>query len=422
LIIARREMAENKEVEDQVEDETPVTTTTTTTGTKTNGDALPPDDEKPAETANSNGDEKKNGDGDTTNGSTTEEANGDAEEKKEEKKEEEGGDVKEEGEGKDEEEEESSDEEELPPGLLEKPLIVETKRERKSVDRNVDRELTKKEYLDYTRGSGVPLGDIPVIRINIDQSDTEDLHVLHRIMYRTPGKKMSTKRDLRNFCGFPFERDTKEFINIKSNLIDRLLRPALKWTLRFLCLEQGGEMEEMRDRLCTYLLKPHMIEEAPNQPKEKPKKKSKSKPKKKTSVNGEEGEVSDVSDASDDDSSSDNEDEEKTKKKKATPKQQKKKGGAVKISIGTKKPKSATKNKRKGSDDSSEDDEPLAKKSKSPPTNAELKKVVAAILKDADLETVTMKTVVRDVYARYSSFDLTARKEFIKDTVKELIS
>merc|ERR1711936_332745 len=219
--------------------------TTTTTDTKTNGDA-PPADEKPAENGNNNGDEKKNGDGEK-NGGTTEEADGDMEEKKEEKKEE-GGEKKEEGGGKDDDEdEESSEEEELPPGLLEKPLIVETKRQRKSVDRNVDRELTKKEYLEYTRGSGVALGDIPVIRINIDQSDTEDLHVLHRIMYRTPGKKMSTKRDLRNFCGFPFERDTKEFINIKNNLIDRLLRPALKWTLRFLCLEQTGEMEEMRE-------------------------------------------------------------------------------------------------------------------------------------------------------------------------------
>ena len=64
-----------------------------------------------------------------------------------------------------------------------------------------------------------------------------------------------------------------------------------------------------------------------------------------------------------------------------------------------KKKKETSPKKRKAEDDSmdDDDDEPLVKKTKSEPTDADLRKVVSAILKDADLEQVTMKTVVKQV-------------------------
>ncbi|XP_055313683.1 protein DEK isoform X1 [Sitodiplosis mosellana] len=73
----------------------------------------------------------------------------------------------------------------------------------------------------------------------------------------------------------------------------------------------------------------------------------------------------------------------------------------------------------------SEDDEPLSKKAKpspSPPTDDEIKKIVKEILDKANLEEITMKTVCRNVYSKYPDFDLSHKKEFIKTTVKSLIS
>ena len=77
----------------------------------------------------------------------------------------------------------------ISPGLLEKPLIVESKRERKVVNRHSDvsDSVVRRESLDYTQGKGVKLSEIPLILQRINKADTEDLHVLHRIMYRTKG-------------------------------------------------------------------------------------------------------------------------------------------------------------------------------------------------------------------------------------------
>ncbi|XP_010114832.1 PREDICTED: protein DEK, partial [Chlamydotis macqueenii] len=73
------------------------------------------------------------------------------------------------------------------------------------------------------------------------------------------------------------------------------------------------------------------------------------------------------------------------------------------------------------SEDSS-DDEPLIKKLKKPPTDEELKETVKNLLANANLEEVTMKQICKEVYEKYPSYDLSDRKDFIKGTVKELIS
>jgi len=76
--------------------------------------------------------------------------------------------------------------------------------------------------------------------------------------------------------------------------------------------------------------------------------------------------------------------------------------------------------KKSGGSDS--DDEPLIAKKKKAPTNAELKKVIKKILEGADLEECTMKTVLNQVYGKYPDFDLTERKDFMKLTIREMIS
>jgi len=325
----------------------------------------------------------------------------------------------------DNDEGESSGEEEL--GMLEKPIeILTSKRVRKSVDAYVEPiRQTKDEEFDYSKGPGLKLGDIPFIKNNIDKADTEDLTIIHRMMYRRVGQATKVKRNLREFCGWPFDEDSKEFKSIRSNIIDRMLVTAMKWTLKQFGLdhqkdaEGKDDMEANRTTLIEFMKKPRMIEKEIKRKSTGGEKKSKT-PKKKTPAkkNKSKENVSDVSDASDDSSE---EEEEKPKKKtpaKKTPKKSSK--TPVKIAL-TKKTGSAKKRKSTGDDD--DEDAPLKKKKgNKPPTDAELKKVVSAILKDADLETVTMKNVVKQVYDKYTAFDLSDRKDFIKTTVKNLIS
>ena len=78
--------------------------------------------------------------------------------------------------------------------------------------------------------------------------------------------------------------------------------------------------------------------------------------------------------------------------------------------------------KKESKSEDSSDDEPLIKKLKKPPTDEELKETVKKLLADANWEKVTMKQTCKEVYENYSAYDLTERKDFIKTTVKELIS
>ncbi|XP_062847357.1 protein DEK-like isoform X4 [Trichomycterus rosablanca] len=149
--------------------------------------------------------------------------------------------------------------------------------------------------------------------------------------------------------------------------------------------------------------------------------KSNSKKKSTPKKTSKKAEASDQS-ASDDDSA-DEVDSKKNKKKPAT---QMKVGGkpapkAKKADSSSNKRKN-TPSKSKIKSDSSDEDEPLIKMIKKPPTDEQLKTAVNDLLKDANLEEVTMKQICQQVYDLYPDFDLTNRKDFIKDTVKSIIS
>ena len=47
---------------------------------------------------------------------------------------------------------------------------------------------------------------------------------------------------------------------------------------------------------------------------------------------------------------------------------------------------------------------------------------IQGILDGADLDKITMKIVCRNIYDLYPDHDLTGKKDFIKNTVKKLIS
>lgn len=80
-----------------------------------------------------------------------------------------------------------------------------------------------------------------------------------------------------------------------------------------------------------------------------------------------------------------------------------------------------------GESEEEEDDEPLkkppkgtSKKEDDEPSDDEIKKLLKDILAEANLEEITMKTVCKKVYAHYPNHDLSARKDFIKQTVKSV--
>ncbi|XP_063217435.1 protein DEK isoform X2 [Bacillus rossius redtenbacheri] len=146
----------------------------------------------------------------------------------------------------------------------------------------------------------------------------------------------------------------------------------------------------------------------------------------------EEEEEEEEDDADKGDASGEESDEPKSKKKaksnaNVNSKKAVNKKSAPKKTANKKAEKKQTGKKRKEKDDKidgneSSEDEPLSKKSKNPPTDDEIKIYVKEILEGADLEEITMKTVCKQVYGHYPDFDLSHKKDFIKTTVKSLIS
>ncbi|XP_038137135.1 protein DEK [Cyprinodon tularosa] len=105
----------------------------------------------------------------------------------------------------------------------------------------------------------------------------------------------------------------------------------------------------------------------------------------------------------------------------AEEKPKKKKAAAAK----TKKADSSSSNRKNSTntaEDSSDDDEPLIKMIKKAPTDEQLKGTVEKLLKEANLEEMTMKQICQKVFDTYPEHDLSSRKDFIKQTVKTLIT
>ncbi|XP_029959098.1 protein DEK [Salarias fasciatus] len=73
-------------------------------------------------------------------------------------------------------------------------------------------------------------------------------------------------------------------------------------------------------------------------------------------------------------------------------------------------------------EDSSDEDEPLIKMIKKAPSDDQLKETLQNLLKEADLEEMTMKQICQRVFDLYPDHDLSSRKDFIKQTVRALLT
>jgi len=308
------------------------------------------------------------------------------------------------------------------------------KRERKKVDRIEVAAAPKEEKaFEPAKGQGEKLGDMPRVEYFLNRTRADELKPLYRLLFKQTGKLATIKKHIRLFNGFDFEKDSTEW-DARLSILYRFVLSAIKQMCDLLDVEKKGTKEEICDRLMEFCLKPVASGKKVPEPKRK-KSKGESK-KRKRSSSGKKGKKTKSKEtASDDDDDEEQEedaekseeeednkasDEEAESEEEVAPK--KKKAKVEKKEEPAPKKKKAKKVESDSSDNDS-DDEPLvaAPKKESPPTNTQIKKVIQKIMKGADLETVTMKTVCKQVYDTFPKFDITDRKDFIKSTVKDLI-
>ncbi|XP_053567245.1 protein DEK [Bombina bombina] len=355
-----------------------------------------------------------------------------------------------ESEGENEEEDDDEEEEEDEDEKKEKSLIVEGKREKKKVERlSLEITLIKKEQV-LTEGKGQKLYDIERIQYFIKKKKCEELRLLHRLLFNRVGTVNLVKKNIGQFNGFPFEEGTEQYKK-KEDMLKKFKKSDLKNICGVLDLEKSGVNSELISKIMTFLMEPKSTGKSlpktkTKSPKGGKKERSssgsarKSKNSKSNVIlsdeSSSEDEKKDKEESSGEDKESDEEEPPKkiARKEKSKPKSTPKSKKAAKAAK-VKKADSSTTNKKSPSNskkekavqsesesDNSSDDEPLIKKLKKPPTDDELRETVKKLLADANLEEVTMKQICKKVYESYPSYDLSARKEFIKATVKELIS
>ncbi|KAJ8291031.1 hypothetical protein GJAV_G00020600 [Gymnothorax javanicus] len=357
--------------------------------------------------------------------------------------------------------------------------IIEGKRQKKTVER-LDFSVAKpRERVKIEQGRGVKLGDIIRVAYFIGKMKAEDLKPLHKVIFDRPGAASSVKKNIRQFSGFPFEADSQMYMKKKERM-KKYTNPVLKNMCFVLDLERSGTNDAKIDRILAFLLDPKMSGK-PLPKKKKRTKEAKRKAQRKSgkgknaqedsnslamltdsssedNVNdeddddgqdgqGDEGPaeksrsapksreiISDDEDLSEDEVTDKDSDEEfkqtKVAKKPAPKKKQARKTpAAAKVAAKTKKADSSSGRRKKANvvsegseEDDSSDDEPLAKIARKPLTDEQLKETVQRLLKGADLDKVTMKQICKQVFDAYPDHDLSSRKGFIKQTVKELLS
>ncbi|XP_062925960.1 protein DEK-like [Mobula hypostoma] len=338
--------------------------------------------------------------------------------------------------------ESEEEEEEERVGLLERCPIVEGKREKKKVERlTLQVTPSAKETFSIPEGRGTRLGEIERIQYFMSKTKAEDLKILHKILYNRPGSLPTLKKNIRLFTGFSFESGSDQHKK-KEEILKKNPISVLKVICTVLDLERKGTKDELVSKILNFLMRPKASGKSLPKPKKKRQKggKKESSGSKKKSKALEEiltDESSSEEEKKEQEKSSHESDVEETveppkkgtKKEKATTKaaSKGKKGQNTKITnvkkadSSTAKKTAAPAKKESESEDGS-DDEPLIKKLKKPPTDEEIKKTVMNLLADANLEEVTMKQICKKVFAVYPEYDLSDKKDFVKNTVKACIS
>ncbi|KFM67737.1 Protein DEK, partial [Stegodyphus mimosarum] len=139
--------------------------------------------------------------------------------------------------------------------LLDRSVEITGCRARKKIE-HLDLSFpTPKEKQELPLGKGQKLGECPRIKFQIQKNKLPDLKPLHRILFNRLGSGNEIKKNIRKFCGFAFEKNSKEYERKKAT-VERLTAPILKHVCEVLDLERSGTKEEIVLRILEFLLNP----------------------------------------------------------------------------------------------------------------------------------------------------------------------
>uniref|UniRef100_A0A8C2M2R0 Protein DEK n=1 Tax=Cricetulus griseus TaxID=10029 RepID=A0A8C2M2R0_CRIGR len=296
------------------------------------------------------------------------------------------------------EEEEDDDEEEE----KEKSLIVEGKREKKKVERLTTQVSSlQREPFTIPQGKGQKLCETERTHFFLN-----DLRNLHRLLYKRPGT-VSSLKSVGQFC--EMLKKFRNAIKLLKRILNFLRHPKSsgKPLPKFKISSSKSSKKERNSSGTT----------------------RKSKQNKCPEILSDESSTDEDEKKNKEESSEDKEKESERPPKKTSKKEKAKQKAAAKSTVKSVKSTNVKKaqeskqfQKKESESEDSSDDEPLIKKLKKLPTDEELKKTVKKFLANVNLEEVTMKQICKEVYENYPAYDLTKQKDFIKTTVKELIS
>jgi len=140
--------------------------------------------------------------------------------------------------------------------LLEQPTILEGKRSRKPTLRLEISELVPaKKELPIPQGHGKPLGEIEYINYKISHASTDALSRMRSICFGRRGNKATIRKNLREFNGFEFQRNSNEYQKHLSNLT-KLKKDQLRSISNILGLPSTGRNTDHAERILNFLMEP----------------------------------------------------------------------------------------------------------------------------------------------------------------------
>lgn len=350
---------------------------------------------------------------------------------------------------KNEETDDEIDEDEaLKPGILDGPLVVEGKRVRQKVERltTVTPKVEAPKAEEFAgKGKGTALGELGYANEFISNKPAVELKPLHKLLYLKEGQAahgVIMKRHLRRFNGWWFEKGSADWEKRVAILNRMSVTDVRRLRSNIGVHKAAPSKEDEIAQIMEFLNNPEGIS---NEKREKAKESSKKRksttdvktPAKKLKKDKHD-DIVDSDDSEENNESGENsEDEEDVKKQVKTPKKTPKKTEMKKTPKKEKKKKDKNEEKEKeerkneaekeekededvdsdGSDEKKED--PANDKS---PSESVVVKMIKELLKTFDLAEVSMKQMCQAVCDKFPGSDLTERKAFLKEKIKEALA
>lgn len=99
------------------------------------------------------------------------------------------------------------------------------------------------------------MGNIPRIDASISRFKSDDLKLLHRILYKTPGKATMIKKNIKKFNGFDFKKDSDEYTKKIANM-HKFEVKQLKSICEMLELQKTGTKDDLIEKILDFLIEP----------------------------------------------------------------------------------------------------------------------------------------------------------------------